>query len=407
MLLCGNVDANMITAKLAEFVPAAWLTGERKFRGQSRRNLHGFREIRLTTDGERAKRDWLNGTGDDRGVVFDFLKGRTGEPLPNGEAKVRVAPMLWRGLPTAPPLRSQIGTVGGSGGPPTTCLHQRLDFLAGSGTVERGICPRAPLDTFPQTAQRAGNRFMLPLPELDFRRTPVTLIIAAVAVALEVVCTLDEVAHDFDQARRLQLYNEMFGILPRIWTGQVWRPFTSTLLHGGFFHAAFNLYWLLKFGTVLELRFGSYRTLGLIVLFGYVTMLPQFVVSNFALLDYDALLPAFIRERFIPQPGPLVAVWGLSGVIYGLFGILLIGRRWHRDLEAVCDSGTVRLLLFWFVLCFALTYAGMLPVANIAHGAGLAFGVLYGMAIFAPKARIRWMVGATLATLAVLALMIP
>ena len=37
---------------------------------------------------------------------------------------------------------------------------------------------------------------MLPHPELDFRRTPVTLLIAAVAVAIELVCTFDPARRD-------------------------------------------------------------------------------------------------------------------------------------------------------------------------------------------------------------------
>ena len=220
---------------------------------------------------------------------------------------------------------------------------------------------------------------MLPLPELDFRRTPVTLIIAGVAVALEIVCTLDD-------SRRLYYYNESLGILAYIWTGQLWRPFTTTLLHAGLFHVAFNVYWLLRFGSVLEARFGSYRYLGLIVLLGYMSMLPQFIVST-----YNA---------------PPTMIVGLSGVIYGLLGILMIGRRRHRDLDAVCDAATVQFLLFWLVLCILLTYARVLPVANIAHGSGLLFGVLYGQSIFGASHRVRWRVLASAATLLVLATLI-
>ncbi|MBN2476625.1 MAG: rhomboid family intramembrane serine protease [Pirellulales bacterium] len=225
---------------------------------------------------------------------------------------------------------------------------------------------------------------MLPRPEISFQRTPVTLIIAAVVVALEVVCTFDEFQHPDDAGRRLMYYNDYLGLLPRLWAGQLWRPFTSTLMHGGPLHAGFNVYVLLIFGPALEHRLGSYRMLGLIVLLGYVSMMPEYVIGSFS------------REE------PIMIV-GLSGIVYGLFGILWIGRRWHPDLAAVCSDQTVRVLLGWFVLCIVLTYANVMSVANIAHGAGFGFGVLYGLAFFDVRHRVRWAVLATVASLLVLA----
>jgi membrane associated rhomboid family serine protease len=196
-----------------------------------------------------------------------------------------------------------------------------------------------------------------------------------VAVALEVVCS-------FDEGRRLYYYNQALGILPTIWNGQLWRPFTTTLLHANLLHAAFNVMVFLSFGPVLEARFGPFRFLGLVVLFGYLTMLPQFIIST--------------------ADGELTMIVGLSGIIYGLFGILLVGRRHHTDMALVCDPGTVQTLLFWLVLCVVLTHLGLLPVANTAHIAGLGFGVLLGLAFFEPRRKILWRVLAVVASLAVL-----
>jgi membrane associated rhomboid family serine protease len=220
---------------------------------------------------------------------------------------------------------------------------------------------------------------MLVLPEMDFRRTPATLIVAAVAVALEVVFTLDP-------ERRLSAYNDYLGILPSIWEGQLWRPFTTTLIHGNLLHAAFNVMVFLSFAPALEVRFGSFRFLGLVILLGYLSMLPQFLVSTYN--------------------GPLVMIVGLSGTIYGLFGILLVGRRWHRDLAEVCDEGTVQFLLFWLVLAMLLNYFQLLPVANTAHVAGLLFGVLFGLALYDKPRRLAWRVLAVVAPLAVLATLV-
>jgi GlpG protein len=206
---------------------------------------------------------------------------------------------------------------------------------------------------------------MIALPELSFRRTPVTLVLMGVAVALELACTIRP-------EMRVDFYNRWLGILPYIWSGQLWRPFTSSLMHGDPIHAAFNVYWLAVFGHALEIRFGSGRLLGLIVLLAYVSMMPEYVIGSY-------------RRR---EPVMLV---GLSGVIYGLFGILLVGRRWERALGAVCDDQTVKLLIGWFLLCIVLTYLEIMPVANIAHGAGFLFGVVYGLAIFDARRRVGWL----------------
>ena len=220
---------------------------------------------------------------------------------------------------------------------------------------------------------------MLPQPEIDFRRTPVTLIIAAVAVALEVVCTLDP-------SKRAFFSNEGgLGILSTIWSGQLWRPFTTTLLHGGLIHVAFNVYWLLTFGRVLEPRFGSFRFLGLLVLLAYLSSMVPFLVNN---LD-------------TPLDGQIGGV-GLSGIGYGLFGLLWVGRRWQLEYRYACNDDIVRLFVIWFFVCIALTYANIWNISNFGHGTGLAFGALYAMALYAPHRRIVWRVVAVLLSVVVL-----
>lgn len=224
---------------------------------------------------------------------------------------------------------------------------------------------------------------MLPLPQVNFKRTPVTLIVAAVAAALEVVSTI------LPDRRYYYLMDMKLGILSTIWNGELWRPFTSTLLHVNLIHLLFNCYWLVTFGWVLEPRFGSVRFLGLFALLAYVSTLPDFVITN-----YNTPIDAQISSV------------GLSGVVYGLFGILWVGRRWHPELESVCNADTVRLFIIWFFLCIALTALDVVPIANIAHGAGLVFGVLYGLVIFDARRRLRWGVLAGLATALVLSTLI-
>jgi membrane associated rhomboid family serine protease len=219
------------------------------------------------------------------------------------------------------------------------------------------------------------------MPEIDFRRTPATILLAIAIIALEAVCTLDP-------ARRQYYYaNCHLGLLRTVWDGQFWQPFTTAILHGGLLHAAFNVYWLWVFGQVLEPRLSSPRFLLACVLLAYASMLPQFIVTNYSTV-------------------PPHAIVGFSGVVYGLFGMLWVGRRWQREFYHVCNPATVQMMLIWFVLCIAMTAAGVMPVANIAHGSGMLFGVLFGLACFAPGHRWSWRALAALATFAVLATLV-
>jgi GlpG protein len=218
------------------------------------------------------------------------------------------------------------------------------------------------------------------MPEIDFRRTPVTILLAIAIIALEAVCTLDP-------ARRFYYYDTMrLGISPGVWRGQLWQPFTTTLLHGSLLHAAFNVWWLWVFGQFLEPRLGSPRFLALTVLLAYTSSLPQF-------------LWGYYSQGF----GGMV---GFSGVVYGLFGWLWMGSRQDPAFRAVCNAGTVKVMLIWFVLCILMTQAHMMLVGNLAHGAGLVFGVLFGLAAYGRNYRRAWQIMAGFATLVVLASMV-
>ncbi|MHB8900040.1 MAG: rhomboid family intramembrane serine protease [Thermoguttaceae bacterium] len=216
---------------------------------------------------------------------------------------------------------------------------------------------------------------MLPHPELDFRRTPVTLLVAAVAVALEVVCTLDP--------PRREVYAETWklGMLSLVWSWELWRPMTTTLLHGSLIHVAFNVYWLMTFGRVLEPYFGSGRYLGVLCLLACTSTMPSFLANNWS---------TALDEQ--------VSGVGLSGVVYGLFGILWIGQRFRRSFQEVCSAEVIQTFVAWFFFCIVLTYLEILPIDNVAHGVGCAVGLLYGEALFEPTRRLFWRALAVLVT---------
>jgi membrane associated rhomboid family serine protease len=223
---------------------------------------------------------------------------------------------------------------------------------------------------------------MIPTPELNFRRAPVTLILGVLALGLEVVCFLDP-------ERRSLYYNDFrLGIWIQIWEGEWWRPFTTTLLQGGLLHAAFNVYWLMVFGPVLEGWLGSLRTLALIVLLASFSSLAEFV------------LWPYVTGR------PAAGTVGLSGVIYGLFGILWVAARHRPEFREVCNKQTVQTFVVWFFFCILSTWLDWMQVANLAHAAGLALGVLVGLAVFQNRRRWLWIPAASLISITMLATMI-
>jgi membrane associated rhomboid family serine protease len=222
---------------------------------------------------------------------------------------------------------------------------------------------------------------MIGLPSPDFRRTPVTMTLAGVMIAMQIAFTIKPIAWE-------HYYNAYFGLLPYIWLGELWRPLTSSLMHGGILHAAFNTYWLVWFGVVLEPKLGSVKFFGLIILLSYMSMMPEYVVTGFG----------------AEEP---IAIVGFSGVVYGLFGLCWVGRRFDRDLYQCCDDQVAQLLIGWFFICIVITWAGIISVANIAHGAGWLFGWLYGQAIFNPlRKKPIWLILAVVASLIVLSSLI-
>ncbi|HYO11168.1 MAG TPA: rhomboid family intramembrane serine protease [Tepidisphaeraceae bacterium] len=154
---------------------------------------------------------------------------------------------------------------------------------------------------------------------------------------------------------------DLSPLLPdaRLAHGQLWRLLTSALPHREPFHLAFNLYWLWILGTVVEDRLGAARTFAL---FAFLAAGAQ--AAEYALLDGGV---------------------GLSGVGYGLFGMLwVVGRRDPERLGEAVDRTTATLFLAWFFLCVVATVTGAWEVANIAHAAGALLGALVGWVMTVP-----------------------
>src|SRR5262245_29163392 len=143
----------------------------------------------------------------------------------------------------------------------------------------------------------------------------------------------------------------------RAWHGEPWRVITSVFPHLDVIHLAFNLYWLWVFGTRVEEELGHLATAGLYLLLG----------AGPALAEY-----AFFHGGV-----------GLSGIGYGLFGLLWVLSRKDERFEGAVDKQIVILFLAWFVLCCILTAADVWKVGNAAHAAGAILGAMLGLAMTA------------------------
>lgn len=150
------------------------------------------------------------------------------------------------------------------------------------------------------------------------------------------------------------------------WHGQPWRLWTSTLLHVDVLHLAFDVYWLWVFGTLVEESFGSLAALGI-----YLLLAGGSAAAEWALARGGV---------------------GLSGVGYGLFGLLWVLSRRTQRFADVIDRQTISLFVGWFFFCIALTAADVMPIGNVAHASGWLLGTQLGFLIAdrQPAKRIAW-----------------
>jgi membrane associated rhomboid family serine protease len=185
-----------------------------------------------------------------------------------------------------------------------------------------------------------------PPPWTDFTKYPVVSLTIALAVGVTLA----------SWSGRLDITSLVANVDVR--RGQIWRLLTSALPHGDILHLVFNLYWTWVFGTLIEGTLGSLWTLAIFVLLS--------IAGNGA--EY-AILDGGI---------------GLSGIGYGLFGLLWVLSSRDRRFTGAIDRNTVGLFVVWFFLCIILTAAGH-RIGNIAHGVGAVTGALVGWSICGPR----------------------
>ena len=193
---------------------------------------------------------------------------------------------------------------------------------------------------------------MYPPPPIgQFRRYPITTFVAVLAIVATLRSSFG--AH----------INPVFMSDTGDCLYEPWRLVTSTLFHGDPIHLIFNLCWLWIFGTLVEERFGHGATLGIFCFFAAGSDMAELAIFGGSI--------------------------GLSGVNYGLFGMLWVLSRRDIRFRGAVDRQTVQLMVGWFFLCILLTVTGAWAVANVAHGAGCALGALLGWSLTGHDFRVR------------------
>lgn len=142
---------------------------------------------------------------------------------------------------------------------------------------------------------------------------------------------------------------------------QPWILFSSALPHLDPIHLLFNLSWWWLFGTRIERAWGAAALLGITLVLSAGSAAAQLAFSS-----------------------PAV---GLSGVVYGLCGLLYVAQRTCPGLVGSVSPKTVQLFIAWFALCVALTIMDVWHVGNVAHAAGAGLGWGLGRCIAAPPNR--------------------
>jgi membrane associated rhomboid family serine protease len=133
-----------------------------------------------------------------------------------------------------------------------------------------------------------------------------------------------------------------------------WKFLTTCFIHSpvSVFHIVFNMMWLIQLGPLMERGLGTAKTVLFVVAVGFVSSAMQTAIEGSGI--------------------------GLSGVVYGLCGFMWTAwPRWTGFLEKF-NGQTVKLMLFWQVLCFVLTFLDYMSIGNTAHVSGMVYGAILG-----------------------------
>ena len=204
----------------------------------------------------------------------------------------------------------------------------------------------------PKRARIVDARTAFYSPPIPYGVLTVTLIVISAAIFL-----LTGFGDDIRMVRPLLITEYLiedrtilWQSLPEVFHGQIWRLFTPMLVHFGFLHIFFNMWWLRDLGNIIEARRGKARFLAMVLVIAGISNVAQYVVG-----------------------GPMFG--GMSGVVYGLLCYLWMQGKFNPASDLSLNPQIVTYMIIWFFLCLV----GIIPgIANTAHGAGAAVGAAWG-----------------------------
>lgn len=167
--------------------------------------------------------------------------------------------------------------------------------------------------------------------------------------------------------------NSVGGTVQQIWNGHYEWLFTDNFLHAnpmnglGFLHLLFNMYWLWRFGSVLELTMNPLAYLLFVMGSMFVSSTSEMAISGSSGI-------------------------GMSGVVYAMVGLMWAGRGSHPSWRSLVTKEIFQFFLIFGGLCIITTYTHIQPIANGAHFGGLLFGLSTGAICYAPRKRLLWLV---------------
>jgi membrane associated rhomboid family serine protease len=194
-------------------------------------------------------------------------------------------------------------------------------------------------------------------------------VVTYVLIAINVVAFVIQTA-----SPRLEAEFVMWS--PAVANGELYRLLTSAFLHSGITHILFNMFALFVVGPPLEIWLGRVRFIALYLL--------------------SAIGGSVLIYLFSPLDVPTL---GASGAVFGLFAAtFVVGRKVNVDIRWVVIMIVINLVITFTVP--SISWQGHL--GGLMTGGLVAFAYAYAPA----KARLQVQVGATVAILALFAVLI-
>jgi len=146
---------------------------------------------------------------------------------------------------------------------------------------------------------------------------------------------------------QMSMFPEVHGHFD-LWDGRFWRLLVNAMHHAGPGHLLLNCLSLWILGDLLEPAIGRLRYLLFFLTAGYLSILAQSLAGDIPI--------------------------GMSGAVYAVFGYLVVLRKHDRHIADRMPQILVTMGFSCLIVFVPLTAVGLIPVANLAHFAGLAYG---------------------------------